>query len=93
MKTILQLQSTKNQIEGWKRKLNEYNVFLSCWFDQFEDLDKNEKRDLVCDLNVHCASDYVTSDLDSTKTKPFTNNNAIVTLASWRWRCTSDEIK
>ena len=44
---ILQLQPTKNQIEGRKRKLNGYNVFLSRFFAQFEDLDEDEKRDLL----------------------------------------------
>ena len=90
---ILQLQPTKNQIEGWKRKLNGYNVFLSRFFAQFEDLDEDEKRDLLCKSNIHSVNDYIASDEDSIVTKPSTNVIDIIRLASWRWRRTSADIK
>ena len=70
---ILQLQPTKNQIENRKRKLNGYNVFLSRFFAQFEDLDEDEKRDLLCKSNIHSVNDYIASDEDSIVTKPSTN--------------------
>ena len=90
---ILQLQPTKNQIEGRKRKLNGYNVFLSRFFAQFETLGENEKRDLLCKSDIHSVNDYIASDEDSIVIKPSTNNIDIIRLASWHWRHTSTEIK
>ena len=90
---ILQLQPTKNQIEGRKRKLNGYNVFLSRFFAQFEDLKEDEKRELLCESNIHSVNDYIVSDEDSIVTKPSTNVIDIIRLASWRWRRTSPDIK
>lgn len=93
VENILRLQPSKSQIEGRKRRLNGYNIFLSCFFAQFEDLGEVEKRDLLCKSNIHSVNDYIASDEDSIVTKPSTNNIDIIRLASWYWRHTSAEIK
>ena len=90
---ILQLEPTRNQVEGRKRKLNGYKLFLSCLFSQFEDLGENEKRDILCKSSIHYVNNYIASNEDSVVTKPTTNNIDIIRLASWHWRHTSDEIK
>ena len=90
---ILRLEPTRTQIEGRKRKLNGYNVFLSRFFTQFDDLGEDEKRDLLCKSNVHSLHDYLASDEDSIVTKPSTNNIDIIRLASWHWRQKSTQIK
>ena len=81
---ILQLQPTMNQIEGQKRKLSGYNVFLSRFFTQFEDRDEDDKRELLCKSNTHCANDYIVCDEDSSVTKSSTDNIDIIRLALWR---------
>ena len=90
---ILRLQPTQTQVEGRKRRLTGYNIFLSRFFSQFEDLGDDEKKELLCKSSIHSLNDYIASDEDSVVTKPSTNNIDIIRLAAWQWRHTSAELK
>ena len=90
---INRLRPTRKQIEGTKRKLNGYNVYLGRFFADFRRVNEDEKKRLLCAAGIHDMRDYVASDEDSVVTKPSANNIDIIRLAALRWRHTVDDVK
>ncbi len=79
---IQNLRPTSRDIYGSKRNLTGYNVYLRYFFVNFKSLTDEEKKEILCDMEIHSIDMYLLSEEDSVVLVPKASTVEIINAAA-----------
>ena len=83
---VQNLRPTSRDIYGSKRSLTGYNVYLRYFFANFKSLTDEEKKEMLCDMEIHSIDMYLLSEEDSVVSVPKASTVEIINAAAKKWR-------
>jgi hypothetical protein len=90
---IIQIPHSKKEIQSSNRNKTGYNVFLSWFFHDFNIMDEDEQKHLLCINNIHQYEEYQAHEEDSVISRPRATTIDIIRLAARVWGGMSESIK
>jgi hypothetical protein len=90
---IIQIPHSKKELHSCNRNKTGYNVYISWFFHDFNIMDEEEQKHLLCINNIHQYEEYEAHEEDSIMSKPKATTIDIIRLAAQVWGAMSKSIK